>query len=490
MRVQERREAPFRLDADQRRELTARLEEAVRRARSHERPVLASLTIPVPAELDACAAIFAARRPDDRWFCWEQPDSEGFALAGLGAAATVGGGQEPAGAAGSGGRFTAAAAACEGLMAEAATDEQPDPGAPDGSGPVWLGGFAFAAGGCGTPQWEGLPDWLLMLPELSLARSGAEARLTLNLLAGPDDLPEQRLAAGERRLAELSAGSIPLIDPDPEGEATVTGAMPPEHYEHAVGDAVELIRAGELEKVVLAREVRVHAPLDYEPAALFDGLRVGFPSCYCYCVGAPGLAFVGASPELLVRRHGARATTVALAGSERRSADPAVDAHLGEQLLRSAKDRSEQAIVTRQIERALRPLSVWVTAADEPAIVKVANVQHLATPIRAQLREPRSAVELAGALHPTPAVGGEPWERARELIPALEGLDRGWYAGPLGWMDATGDGELCVALRCALLRGAVAHCYAGVGVVADSDPASELAETELKLQALLPLLAG
>jgi len=179
---------------------------------------------------------------------------------------------------------------------------------------------------------------------------------------------------------------------------------------------------------------------------------------------------------------------VALAGTTRRSADPAVDDHLGERLMASEKNREEQAIVARRIERALEPLSVWVAAAEAPALVKVQNVQHLATPIRAQLREPVSAIELAGVLHPTPAVGGEPWERAAELIPALEGLDRGWYAGPVGWTDLAEDGEFCVALRCALLRDSVAHLYAGDGIVADSVPAEELAETEVKLQALLPLL--
>jgi isochorismate synthase EntC len=120
----------------------------------------------------------------------------------------------------------------------------------------------------------------------------------------------------------------------------------------------------------------------------------------------------------------------------------------------------------------------------------VANIQHLATPIRAQLASPVPVLELAGALHPTPAVGGEPRGRAIELIPALEGIDRGWYAGAVGWTDASGDGELCVSLRCALLRGRLARLYAGCGIVRDSEPAAELAETEVKLAALLPLLAG
>ena len=140
--------------------------------------------------------------------------------------------------------------------------------------------------------------------------------------------------------------------------------------------------------------------------------------------------------------------------------------------------------------RALRPHSLWVTVADEPVLAQIANIQHLATPIRAQLREPVSVIELAGALHPTPAVGGEPLDVAAPLIPALEGLDRGWYAGPVGWVDEHEDGEFCVALRSALLSGNVARCYAGVGVVRDSDPEAELAETEMKLGALLPVLAG
>ena len=291
-------------------------------------------------------------------------------------------------------------------------------------------------------------------------------------------------------MQELSARELPLFDPDPSGRYRVASAMPPEHFEAAVARARELIEAGALEKIVLAREVQVHAPRAHDPAAVFGALREAFPSCFIVCVGRGDAAFVAASPELLVRREGQRVSTMALAGSTRRSADPAVDAHLGEQLIRSAKDREEHAIVARRIERELAPHALWIAASPEPVLVRVANIQHLATPIRAQLAEPREAIELLELLHPTPAVGGDPRERALEWIPALEGLDRGWYAGPVGWVDATGDGELCVALRCALLRGEVAHCYAGVGVVRDSDPAAELAETELKLQALLPLLAG
>jgi salicylate biosynthesis isochorismate synthase/menaquinone-specific isochorismate synthase len=256
-----------------------------------------------------------------------------------------------------------------------------------------------------------------------------------------------------------------------------------------VAAATGRIEAGEMSKVVLAREVVVDSASAHDPASLFGALREQFPSCFCFCCGTPEAAFFGASPELLVRRSGAGVSTVALAGSTRRSSDPAVDDHLGEQLLRSDKNRREQRIVTERIVRILRPHSVWVEAAPEPEVIRVANIQHLGTPVIAQLAEPRSAVELAGLMHPMPAVGGEPREAATGAIAELEDIDRGWYAGPVGWMDAAEDGEFCVGLRSALLRDREARLYAGVGVVAGSDPADELEETEIKLQALLPLLA-
>jgi salicylate biosynthesis isochorismate synthase/menaquinone-specific isochorismate synthase len=314
--------------------------------------------------------------------------------------------------------------------------------------------------------------------------------MTLAALAFPDDDAGDLLAGLQRRLRELRAEPLPLLDPAPVGRYRVAGAMPPEHYEQAVARAAQEIASGPLEKIVLAREVDVHAPAPYDPAAIFGVLREEFPSCFVFCVGRGESTLVAASPELLVRREGHRVSTLALAGSSRRSADPAVDDHLGEQLLRDPGYREEHAIVARRIERTLRPHAVWVTSAPEPGLARIANIQHLATPIRAQLAAPIEVLELAGMMHPTPAVGGEPLELAAPLIPALEGLDRGWYAGPVGWTDAAGDGEFCVALRCALLGGNVARCYAGNGIVRASDPARELAETEIKLQALLPLLSG
>jgi salicylate biosynthesis isochorismate synthase/menaquinone-specific isochorismate synthase len=472
--------APFALSSADRSRLAEHLERAVRRARRSRRgEALAAVTVALDAGADPTAIAVASRRAGEPWFCLEQPDRDGTALAALGSVAAL----ESHGPK----RFADVAGRWRALVADAVCDP---PDGPRGSGPVAVGGFAFEAEGGTRPHWRPFAPASLHVPEVALARRGDDVRLTLTALARPDDTPEELLAGLLERVGELRSDPLPLLDPAPTGRYEVTSAMAPEHYEGAVARAVERIRAGELEKVVLAREVQVHAPTAHDAGAVLGVLREAFPSCYVFAVGRGESTFVAASPELLVRRDGLRAGTLALAGSTRRSADPAVDDHLGEQLLRSDKDREEQAIVSRRIVRALRPHSVWVTAAEDPIVVKMANIQHLATPIRAQLAAPVGALELAGVLHPTPAVGGEPLERAAPLIPALEGLDRGWYAGPVGWTDANEDGEFCVALRCALLSGAVARCYAGVGVVRDSDPAAELAETEVKLQALLPVLAG
>jgi isochorismate synthase len=469
----------FGLAAAERERLARRLAEAVRRARRHGE-ALAAITVPVGSDVDPSAVVAASRRVGEPWFCFEQPDLDRAALGALGAVAVL----EESGPA----RFKRIAARWRALASGAICDP---PAGPPGCGPVALGGFSFADDGGRSPDWAGFAAASLHVPEVTVVRRGDEVVLTLCALARPDDHPDDLLAALERRVAELrDVRELPLLDPDPAGRYRVVSAMPPEHYEQAVARAVERIGAGELQKVVLAREVQVHAPVDHDPAVVLGVLREAFPSCHLVVAGRGDAAFVAASPELLIRRDGLRAATLALAGSTRRSADPAVDDHLGERLLRSPKDREEQAIVTRRIARALRPHAVWVTAAEEPEVVRMANIQHLGTPIRAQLSQPVSAVELAGLLHPTPAVGGEPHGVAAPLIPALEGLDRGWYAGPIGWTDLDEDGEFVVGLRCALLRGSVARCYAGVGVVRDSDPAAELAETEVKLQALLPVLAG
>jgi isochorismate synthase len=458
-------------------QLLSGLREGVEKASERGRRTLVSVTMSVGG-IDPCATVFASRLASDSWFCWEQPDRE-FALAALGVA--------HAASSRGGGRFEDVARECL-RLGEGAIVEEPV-GLPAGAGPVWTGGFAYDPEGAESSPWSSFAPAALTLPELSLCRQGEETFLTLNLVVAPGDDPEAVVARAEGRIAGLRTDPLPLLDPHLTERPAIRSVHPPSEFERAVAAATGRIDEGEMTKVVLAREVVVEASSAHDPAPVFGALRKQFPSCFCFCAGTPEAAFIGASPELLVRRSGASASTVALAGSTRRSSDPAVDDHLGEQLLRSDKNRREQRIVAERIVRILRPHAVWVEAAVEPEVVKIANIQHLATPVIAQLAEPHSAVELAGLIHPTPAVGGEPGAPAAAAIAELERMDRGWYAGPVGWMDATEDGEFCVALRSALLRDREARLYAGVGVVAGSDPEAELAETEVKLEALLPLLA-
>jgi salicylate biosynthesis isochorismate synthase len=471
---------PFQwLSPEHRARLGRQLSVGLREARASGHVTLVSSSSRLPRQVDPTALACLSREPGEHWFCFEQPDRDRYAVAGLGCVRAI----EAVGP----DRFGEVDRQWARISAAAVADA---PDGPPGAGLIAVGGFAFAADGGGSPDWEGFAPASLIVPEISLARRGEEAWLTVNTEVAPDDTLADLIARIDTGLERLKVGELPLLDPAPAGAYRVFSALPPTHYEEAVAGAVKRIRAGEVEKVVLAREVRVRAPVEHDPAAVIGLLRDAFPSCYVFAAGRGDATFLAASPELLIRREGQRASTVALAGSTRRSADPAVDDLLGEQLLQSVKDREENAIVARRIARVLKPHSVWVTTAPEPSVVKVANIQHLGVPIRAQLAAPLGAIALAGLLHPTPAVGSEPREHAERLIPALEGVDRGWYAGPVGWTDAAGDGEFCVALRCALVRGREAHLYAGCGIVRDSDPAAELAETEVKLQALLPVLSG
>jgi menaquinone-specific isochorismate synthase len=257
---------------------------------------------------------------------------------------------------------------------------------------------------------------------------------------------------------------------------------PPAEWCAVVAAATAAVREGRLRKVVLAREVVVEADRPFDAAAILDRLRRGYPSCMTFSVDG----LVGASPELLVSRSGDVVRSQPMAGTAPRSGDPSADARLAARLLASAKDRQEHQITIDMAHDTLLPWCSYLDALAEPTVVSVANVQHLATLVEGRLSAPApSALTLARALHPTPAVGGSPTAEALKVIEELEGLDRGRYAGPVGWVDAAGNGRFAVGIRSAELDGATARLFAGVGVVADSDPAAELAETRVKLQALL-----
>ena len=260
-------------------------------------------------------------------------------------------------------------------------------------------------------------------------------------------------------------------------------------YEDAVRAATERIRDGELRKVVLARTIEVEAGRELDPRRLAHRLRAVNPDAFTFAMPTHGGVLVGASPELLVARHGSVVTSNPLAGSAPRSGDPDEDRANAEALRASPKNREEHQIVVDAVAETLLPVCDELAWDPEPVLLETPNVWHLSTRFRGVLRAPApTVIELVTALHPTPAVGGTPTAAALAAIRDLEPIDRGLYAGPVGWVDAAGDGEWAIALRCALLRGSHATLYAGAGIVAASEPAAEADETDRKFRAFLDAL--
>jgi isochorismate synthase len=244
-----------------------------------------------------------------------------------------------------------------------------------------------------------------------------------------------------------------------------------------------------MEKVVLAREVHAAAHQPFSIAAAVRHLGAAYPDCYVFNIWRGEHAFVGATPERLVRLDGRDVRTSSLAGSSPRGATPDEDRALAERLLASEKDRIEHAVVRRTLCAALAEVGDEVTAAEEPSVLTLPQVHHLHTAVHARLRAGHSLLEIVERLHPTPAVGGHPREAALRFIGAHEQMDRGWYAAPVGWLGRD-HGEFAVALRSALIAGAEATLFAGCGVVADSDPDQEYAESVLKLRPMESALAA
>lgn len=342
-----------------------------------------------------------------------------------------------------------------------------------GTGPIAVGGFAYRPDRDPSGPWSGFPAVLLRVPGLAVARIRGKTFVTA-------------AAAGAEDLLELAQTGVRA---PAARRMEVTSVRNPVAWTAAVEVAAKRLRAGHAAKVVLAREVVARGDGVVSAGMVARSLRAAYPSCFTYLVtGADGTAFAGASPELLVRRSGGRAYSQPMAGSVARGANEAEDDRLARELVASAKDNAEHRIASEFVVEALRPFSRKVEARP-PEVVRFTNIQHLATTVTAELADPAAeALDLAAALHPTPAVGGWPRDAADALIDELEGLERGWYAGAVGWIDGRGDGEFAVALRCGLLWEDGARLYAGVGVMPDSDPARELEETELKFKALLMAL--
>jgi menaquinone-specific isochorismate synthase len=312
---------------------------------------------------------------------------------------------------------------------------------------------------------------VVVVPKVILGRREGRSWLTLVTPPGAVEVPALR-----RR--PVAAASTP--------PSSVSARVPSESdWRDSVAQAVEALRAGELDKVVLARAIDVTAESGLDPRAIAARLATRFPACFTFlCDG-----LVGASPELLIRRLGRHAESLVLAGTVRRGASAEEDAALEHQLLASPKDAAEHRMAAESVREVLAAVAADVVADPKPQLLRLANLSHLATHIDAWLPVPApSALALASLLHPSAAVGGTPKPSALAMITRLEAAPRGRYAAPIGWVDANGDGEFAIALRCAQVSGNVARLWAGAGIVADSDPDSEVAETTVKFDAVMSAL--
>ncbi len=319
-----------------------------------------------------------------------------------------------------------------------------------GSGPVAFASFAFA---------DTSPGSVLVVPRVLVGRRGGRAWVT-------------EFSGGDSAMRSVTpvrpSGTLRYAD----------GDLSADRYRGAVAEAVRRMKAGELGKAVLAHDLLAIGEEPLDARFLLAGLARRYPTCWSYAVDG----LVGATPELLVRRTAGTVQSRVLAGT----AWPGEGRDLTALLLGSAKDRHEHALAIDSLADALRPLCAQLDVPATPSVITLHNVSHLASDVHGKLlvENPASLLELAAAVHPTAAVGGTPRAAAVALIAELEGMDRGRYAGPVGWVDGDGDGELGIALRCAQLDGPVARLFAGCGVVAESDPDTEVREAAAKMTAV------
>jgi isochorismate synthase len=331
------------------------------------------------------------------------------------------------------------------------------------AGPVALGCVPFLPG---APV-------ELVVPRVQF-RKNTTGETSVTVVGDIDDIDDLVREALDARTPAPATAASWSIDPAVDVDA----------YLAAVATARDAVRAGELTKAVIARPIVVRSSEDIDVHAVLRRLRASFGSSYRYSIDG----FIGASPELLVEVDGAVVRSHPLAGTAPRTGDVDNDARIAADLVASTKNQVEHRVVIDVVHDTLLPWASYLDWEPEPSIVTVANVQHLGTRMEGMLSQPGpSVIELVRALSPTPALGGHPRDAAIELIQRVEGFERGRYGGAVGWVDAAGNGTWAVAIRCAELSDdrRSARLVAGGGIVADSDPHAELAETQAKFQAML-----
>ena len=445
---------------------------AVARSRTELSGESRFITVTLPAG-DADPLCLIDTQPSSDVAYWDQPDL-GLAIAAVGAAHRI----EPAAGPG---RFDEAAAALRSMRAR--TDQVALEGADRQA--VLLGGFSFFA----KPEWLGFPTGRLTLPELAVIRRPTGSTLMVASVVAGDTNPGGLAAELTQRLERATAQMgepIELVEPDHVAAAAYDLRDPV--YLKTVTAAIEAIAAGDLSKVVVARRLTVdHSP---DLSRFLATLRHRYMSCATFAFRFGDAVFCGATPERLVRLDGVSISTAAIAGTAPRGANESQDEVIADRLRHDPKELEEHRFVVEDIQRRLGLAEVTIDPQAATRVMRLPGLQHLYTPMGGTAPVGTSVLDMVGALHPTPAVAGWPGEAAEAWIGRHEPIERGWYAGPVGYCDLAGNGEFRVGLRSALIEPGQSTLFAGAGVVDGSIPERELEETGLKLGALLGSLLG
>ncbi|MED4903648.1 isochorismate synthase MenF [Parageobacillus thermoglucosidasius] len=349
--------------------------------------------------------------------------------------------------------------------------------------PILFGGFSFDPFKPRTEKWRAFPHAKMVVPTVLLSLKNGKATLTVTVPSMRYEESMEKIGMLLRLLSQEQkqpTASLPTLVKYEEAQK--------DEWIHAVEKTIRNIREGKFDKVVLAREARLSFADVIDPVVVLQQLREQQPFSYLFAFEQDGQCFIGASPEQLVKKEGDACYSICLAGSIRRGKTLQEDEQLGQWLMRDEKNLREHQFVVQMMKEAMGSVCKRVQIPASPQLLKLQHIQHLYTPVIGEKCHAASVLSIVEQMHPTPALGGTPREKAIKEIRETEPLDRGWYAAPIGWMDAEGNGEFAVAIRSGLFQGKEAFIFAGCGVVGDSDPMSEYEETKVKLTPMLSAL--
>ncbi|WP_232066057.1 isochorismate synthase [Bacillus sp. KH172YL63] len=445
------------------------------KAKQIDRPVLLSIVEEVDA-VDPLSFYYGGSSFHGERFLWKDRDHT-IALVGLGTAHILKSGSKE--------RFFTVENEWKRFIGESliVTEEECA-----GTGPVLFGGFSFDPLTESGSEWEPFSDGTFQLPVFMLTKPGKATYITINHICHPDEdegVFHERLKKKDELLKMA-------MNPDtPRRPKWVANKdIRPGEWMNSVQNVVDRLKKGEMDKVVLARKCEISFDRDIPSDFVLDNLWKQQPDSFVFSFERDASCFIGATPERLVKKTGEEILSTCLAGSIARGETLESDEALGEEIMHDEKNRYEHQLVVESIKAALSPFCDELSIPESPQLMKLKDIQHLYTPVIGQASRHTSLLNLIEQLHPTPALGGVPRDKAMQVIREEEKMDRGLYAGPVGWIDAYGNGEYAVALRSGLLQNDKAYLYAGCGIVADSQPESEFKETQMKFRPMLRALGG